>query len=629
MSLYTSSARDFILSCQDGHIARLLANAFQRYYGYRPGASEITSWRNSLAAIAEVFAQAGFDDQGILLEYDLPLSAKRVDCVITGHDNAGEQHVVLIELKQWEEVYDSAGQNEVITTIGGQYQTVLHPCAQVQGYTEYLKHGHAAFHQSNPPLHISGCSYLHNYQYREVDPLLAQKFSLLRADYPLFAAAQVPELVQFLRNKVGKTGGSQISALIGQNSYMPSKKLMLQVANSIDELPQYTLLDEQRIGFDAVLYAVDDSLKNNRKWVILVRGKPGSGKSVIALKLLGALLAQKRTANYATGSMAFTQTLKSKLTAKSGVLLKYTNSFVQPIQRKLRVLIVDEAHRIRNLTTNKQGRAIGRGTQFEQLLNATHTLVLFADDAQAIRPLEIGSVNYIRSEASRLGAHVREIELTAQFRCGGADGFVDWIDGMLGIRPTKTKAWRANANFEFKIASTPAELEKWVLDQVKTGHTGRLTAGFCWPWSLPRKNGSLVLDVVIGTFKRPWNASSKAKVLALGIPKSSLWATDPGGIGQIGCVYSAQGFEFDYVGVIFGDDLRYDGSIGKWVSDESRSYDPEIKSSKRFDEFVRNVYRILLTRGMKGCYVYFENKATEKYFREHMADTIGDAGKTP
>ena len=146
-----------------------------------------------------------------------------------------------------------------------------------------------------------------------------------------------------------------------------------------------------------------------------------------------------------------------------------------------------------------------------------------------------------------------------------------------------------------------------------------MTAGFCWSWSQPERDGALVEDVIIGDFKRPWNAKPDAKKLAKGIPKAPLWAYDPNGINQVGCVYTIQGFEFDYVGIIFGKDLVYNFGTQRWEGHPEHSEDPTVKRSKdRFTDLVKNTYRVLLSRGMKGCYVYFMDKDTENFFKSRI-----------
>jgi len=113
----------------------------------------------------------------------------------------------------------------------------------------------------------------------------------------------------------------------------------------------------------------------------------------------------------------------------------------------------------------------------------------------------------------------------------------------------------------------------------------------------------------------PWNTGPDATRLAPGVPPAPFWASDPNGINQVGCVYTAQGFEFDYVGVIFGRDLRWDPASQDWIGDSGASHDTIVKrSGDRFTDLVKRTYRVLLTRGMKGCYVYFEDEASRPRF---------------
>ena len=117
--------------------------------------------------------------------------------------------------------------------------------------------------------------------------------------------------------------------------------------------------------------------------------------------------------------------------------------------------------------------------------------------------------------------------------------------------------------------------------------------------------------------------------LPKGVPKAQFWAHDPNGIEQIGCVYTAQGFEFDYIGVIFGNDISYNFEDGKWVGYPKNSKDPVVRGAKgKFIDLVRNTYRVLLSRGLKGCYVYFIDKDTEKFFRSRMDIPTSASQKT-
>jgi hypothetical protein len=285
------------------------------------------------------------------------------------------------------------------------------------------------------------------------------------------------------------------------------------------------------------------------------------------------------------------------------------------------VLVTDEAHRIRDVSSNRFTPANQKSgvKQVEELLRVARVSVFLIDDHQVVRPGEIGSTSYIKEYADRHQCVVHEFELEAQFRCNGSDAFVRWANTMLGIEQGVAFPWRNRGEFDFRVMSSPHELEAAIKDRVAAGATGRLVAGFCWPWSDPAKDGSLANDVELGTFQRPWNAKPDSGRLAPGIPKASLWAYHPNGIGQVGCIYTAQGFEFDYVGVIFGEDLRYDAQLGQWIGDKSKSFDTTVKRSKEdFTRLVKNTYRVLLSRGMKGCYAYFADPETEAFFRQQL-----------
>jgi DUF2075 family protein len=218
---------------------------------------------------------------------------------------------------------------------------------------------------------------------------------------------------------------------------------------------------------------------------------------------------------------------------------------------------------------------------------------------------------------------VHEHRLEIQFRCGGSDGYVRWLENTLGIQRTANALWAGDRNFDFDIVDSPQELDALIRAKADEGHTARLVAGYCWPWSNPTDDGQLPDDVEVEGWSRPWNAKPNAGRLAAGIPKSHLWASEPGGIDQVGCIYTAQGFEFDYVGVIFGRDLVYRPREG-WVGRREFSYDGGLKrgiDDQQFTALVKNTYRVLLSRGLRGCYVYFADEKTRD-FVESRIDTI-------
>jgi hypothetical protein len=614
-------SEDFIRDTTRNRIAERLREAFFAYYRYNPSPAEVSSWRNSLRAMTGVLDIASLHDHGILLEYQLPLTSKRIDCIVCGRDDGGADQAVIVELKQWERCEPAEPDKLVSSWVGGRKRDVLHPSVQVGQYRQYLEDTHTAFYDGPRPVRLSACSYLHNYLPTPSDPILAPKFDeVLRTD-PLFDADGAESLGSYLTDRLARGEGRPVLQRVEESRFRPSRKLMDHVAETIRSRSPWILLDEQLVVFEEIRSTVRSGFFGRRKQVVIVRGGPGTGKSVVAINLMAELLREGRNAHYATGSRAFTETLWDIIGNRSRATFRYFNSYGGAELNEVDVLICDESHRIRETSNSRFTRKALRSTrpQVREILDAAKVAVFFIDDRQIVRPNEIGSTAHIRQHAERVGAEVSEYELEVQFRCAGSDGFVNWIDNTLGVRRTANVIWDGADGFDFRIVGSPEELEAAIRQRAGEGFTARVAAGFCWKWSEPLPDGTLVEDVVIGDYRRPWDAKPGNWRLAPGIPPASLWATDPNGIDQIGCVYNIQGFELDYVGVIWGRDLRYDLDGQRWIGDKTQSADSVVKRSReKFVDLVKNTYRVLLSRGMKGCYVHFMDRDTERFVRSRM-----------
>lgn len=621
MRLYSGMSLDFIGDTVRNQVAAKLSDAFFNYYRYRPSPNEVNSWRNSLRAIAQILDHSRLHDHGILLEYQLPLSSKRLDCMVCGRNTRDQDNAVIVELKQWDRC-DSAEPEKLVTSwVGGRHREVLHPSVQVGQYQQYLEDTHSAFYEGDCPIKLSACSYLHNYTRINSDPLFAPKFEAVMREYPLFDADGAEALSEHLGERVRTGSGRPVLDRIEQSKLRSSRKLMDHVAETITAKSPWILLDEQLVVFEKILSTVCSGFHNRKKQVIIVRGGPGTGKSVLAINLLADLLRAGFSAHYATGSKAFTETLWDIVGNRARPIFRYFNSYRDAAFNEIDVLICDESHRIRETSNSRFTRRAGRSLkpQVREILDASKVNVFFIDDRQIVRPNEIGSTEYIREQAKTVNADIYEYELEIQFRCAGSDGFVNWINNTLGVQRTANVLWDGAEGFDFRIFDSPHTLERAIRDRVAEGYSGRVAAGFCWPWSVPNPDGTLVEDVVIGNYRRAWDAKPGNWRLAPGIPPASLWATDPNGINQIGCVYNIQGFELDYVGVIWGRDLHYDLDRNIWIGNKSASADSVVKRSKeKFADLVKNTYRVLLSRGMKGCYVYFMDKETERFVRSRL-----------
>lgn len=350
-----------------------------------------------------------------------------------------------------------------------------------------------------------------------------------------------------------------------------------------------------------------------KKSAILIRGGPGTGKTVIAIQLMADAIRNQFTAVHTTGGHAFRTNLMAQFKGADKLIAWNMNMRKVPTE-EIDLLLVDEAHRIRKTSDMRWTPASERNkrSQVEELLNASKVTVFFLDENQSVRPDEIGESQLIRDETKALGIKLFEYDLYAQFRCGNCYDYLVWIDYILGFDNIKPTFW--SDQYSFKIADTPEDLEMVISNARQQNESGRIVAGFCWPWSNPSEDGSLINDVKIGDWCSPWNAKpSSKKVYKPENHPYTLWANTPTGETQIGCIYSAQGFEFDRVGVIWGPDLVW--RKDRWVVQREHSFDSPVKA-KNADtlKLLRNAYRVLLTRGVKETYLLCLDDET----RDHL-----------
>lgn len=591
--------------------------AFEMHFRYKPAPSEVKSWQNSLRTMAQALQMGDLLRHGIVLEWQLPLTSRRLDCLITGRRSSDTKGATIVELKQWDEAEPTDADGCVSAFVGGAWRTVLHPAKQVGQYQRYLLDTHTAFNAG--AIMLDACAYLHNMSYSAADEIYSERHKQLLDTNPVFSGDQVDNLVSYLDENVGQGEGFDVLDEVLEGKYRPNKRLLEHTAKMIKNHPSYVLIDEQQVAFETVLAKVRAWRLSDKKSVVLIKGGPGTGKSVIAINLVGALSNQGAVVQHVTGSKAFTENLRKAVGSRAAAQFSYFNSFTQADPEIIECLILDEAHRIRETSNSRftPKQAKSDRSQIEELINASKVSVFFIDDVQVVRPGEIGSTQLIRETAASLGANLEEVELQAQFRCNGSDAFIEWVDNTLDLRRTTQVLWDARDPFDVDVVDSPQELEALIRSRNSDGETARLVAGFCWNWSKPNDDGTLVSDVKVDGWSMPWNAKPEARRLAPGIPKSNFWATDQGGIEQVGCIYTAQGFEFDHVGVIWGKDLVYRSREG-WVAQPEFSKDRIVASSakknpKQFLDLVRQTYRVLLTRGLQSCTIYFQDAETRDF----------------
>lgn len=627
-ALFAGSSREFAEMAPASRLTTHLVAAFNARWG-RVSDAEIRSWRNSLTALAGVVTRAGLEQTGVGVELKLPATDRRIDAFFVGRSLGDEPGAVLVELKQWSSAAPSQYPDNVV--VGGHEQ--LHPSVQASSYAEYLRDSHSAFSEEGLALHP--CAYLHNMAREDAGTLRGIRYEGANTDAPFFVSGEEDALADVLVRHVGRGDGMALLPQIIRGRYRPSLKLLDSVRRALKESPMWTLLDEQRLAFNIVRGLTERASKQGEKAVVVITGGPGTGKSVIAVHLMLSLAQQDgRSVVHATGSKAFTTNLRA-LTPGGQAVFRYFNNFMLADfeENGVDVLVADEAHRIRKSSNSQYTPKAKQSlvSQVDELIRAARVSVFFLDERQNVRPDEVGSVGIIEDAAKRLGVDFHRTDLAAQFRCNGCPQYVEWVDRLFSIAPEPAGAWLDAGDYDLRTFSRVDAMEAAILEQTRADQTGRLAAGFCWPWSNPGVDGTLVSDVVIDEWCRPWNEKApeqwKGKKGTTPRPERHpyyLWATQPDRVREVGCIYSAQGFEFDYFGVILGNDLVWRDGLG-WVASRDASQDPAIRRRKLAQPellaLIQQTYRVLMTRGMKGTFLYSTDWETQQMLGRLVAPT--------
>jgi DUF2075 family protein len=453
------------------------------------------------------------------------------------------------------------------------------------------------------------------------DTLFSPHFEKYIEKAPLFCKTDAIKLQDFIKKYIKKGDDKQTLFKIEEGKIKPSKSLQDSLsAMLLGNQREFTLIDEQEIAYQKILAYSKMAQKDNKKRVIIVEGGPGTGKTVVAINLLVALTNLDQVVAYVTKNSAprnvFQERLKQGAMKKRDIsaLFKNSGAFIEASKNEFGTLLVDEAHRLNEIS---QIGPMRKGKdQIREIINGSLCSVFFIDEAQKVTAQDYGSIKNIEKWAKRLNAEVYYEELISQFRCNGSDGYLAWIDNTLGIRTTENEDLN-DIDYDFRVFDSPNELYAEISKKNEEDGKARLLAGYCWNW-ISKKNKTLN-DIVIGDFAMQWNLAD-----------DSTYAITPNSIEQIGCIHTSQGLEFSYVGVIIGDDLRFEN--GKVITDytkraktdtslntlKGKANKKDVNAIIEIDKIIRNTYRTLMTRGMKGCYVY----CTDKSLAEHLKNSV-------
>ncbi|WP_080843650.1 DUF2075 domain-containing protein [Cytobacillus gottheilii] len=619
MIIYEATKLEFISDVTNELLVERLYESYQKKIG-RTSKSEITSWENSLQRMSNVMQDIEIpDDTSVAIEFKIPNTSKRVDFLVAGHDGS-QDHVVIVELKQWSEAEKVTSKDALVSTyLGGGKRTVTHPSYQAWSYAALIED----FNQNvqDQQIVLNPCAYLHNYRKADNDPLMDSHYDAHLAKAPLFTKGEIQRLRDFIKKYVRFGDQNQLIYQIEHGKIRPSKSLQDTLASMLKGNQEFVLIDEQKVFYEDAYHLALESIKHNQKTVIVIEGGPGTGKSVMAINLLVNLINQELTALYVSKNSAPRNVYASKLKGtikKTQIdhLFKGSGSFTESEANEFDVLIIDEAHRL----NEKSGLFSNKGeNQIKEVIHSAKFTIFFIDEDQKVTLKDIGSVDVIKKYANLLNAELIQGKLVSQFRCDGSDAYIAWLDDVLQIRET------ANANdrgldYDFRVYDDPNAMLKEIEDLNKKNNKSRILAGYCWEWPKKGRNSTLHKDIEIPehNFKISWNLSD------------SIWAIDQDSVYEAGCIHTSQGLEFDYVGIIIGPDLVcQDGEVITDYTKRAKT-DQSLKGIKTLakenpdeaqalaDRIIRNTYRTLMTRGQKGCFVFCTDSELNQYFKERL-----------
>lgn len=612
MIVYKNNKSGFISDVRRNEIADKVLLSFVQETGHSTGAREQISWRESLRYIKDIIDVPEIpDDAGIAIEYVIPSSSKRIDFIISGTNEAHKDIAVIVELKQWSSAEKTEMDGIVRTVVGGGMREVSHPSYQVWSYAALLEDFNSGVQDGD--IQLKPCAYLHNYR---LDGVIRDEFyAEYLAKAPVFLQNDTEKLTNFIKQYVRYGDKNNVMYLIENGKVRPSKQLAESLESMIEGNQEFVMIDDQKIVYETALKLAGeatDEVKN----VLIVEGGPGTGKSVVAINLLVELTQREQTVRYVTKNSAPRSVYEAKLTgriSKSRISNMFTSSgsFTTSQPNSIDALVVDEAHRL----NEKSGLFSNKGeNQAKEIINAAKFSVFFVDEDQRVTLQDIGTLQEIKFWATQLGAQVTALKLESQFRCNGSDGYISWLDNILDIHST------ANTNinelgYDFRVIDSPSKLHDLIIQKNGTNNKSRIVAGYCWKWL--SKNDPDAMDIVIDDYAAQWNLTKHGQA----------WIVQPDSVNEVGCIHTCQGLELDYVGVVIGPDLVVRN--GKIITDGSKraSTDKSLSGFKKMtkedpikarllaDMIIKNTYRTLMTRGMKGCYIYCTDPETQEYFK--------------
>ncbi len=629
MRAYSSTLKGFYEDIDSDQIE----NKIKAQTNMNFGPSQLRAFHNSLPAIATAlkFNQDIPLDAEVALEMRIPLTCKRIDFIIAGADDKNKDHAIIVELKQWEKVKHTDMPDIVTVDYYGRNTEEVHPSWQAYSYKSTISNFNEFVEQNDVEIHA--CAFLHNYRecYKEELDNPIYKEGIEKA-YP-YIMNDYFKLAEFVGKYIKKPSKNNILFEISDGKIKPSKNLSDSLAKILEGNKEFELIDDQRIVFSNLYKSIITNLSSPYKHVYIVKGGMGTGKTLISLQLLSAFVNKGMNTFYVAKSSYIKEAYEKKLTKDIPDYQKLRSLFLGSGQfykdsnlNEFDCLIVDEAHRLTKQT--KQSYMFYGNNQIQEIIHAAKNSVFFIDENQSIDIKDYGTIENIKAAAKAEHAIVDDdpkYTLRSQFRCNGSDEYIAWLESILYNKPFIKSGEKVD--YDIKVFDDLCKMRDVIIEKNKTGNKhSRMLSGDVFPWKtmgMPKSKLSDLSDdekdINIGDFHAIWNKDKK-------------FAVDPTSIDEVGCIHTSQGMDFDYVGLIIGDDFIYrDGLIqtdytkhpeksGEFKRPHKQRVDPNDKII--IDRLIRNTYKVLMTRGQKGTYLYIMDEPLRFYIKEKIKELL-------
>ncbi|GAA0451264.1 DUF2075 domain-containing protein [Alkalibacillus silvisoli] len=623
MIVYEATKDEFLGDVFNDDLVPNIINNYSKKVG-KINEAEVRSWDNSMQYMYRVLTDPTIpENAGVAIEFKIPYTSKRVDFLITGKKE-DEDSVVIVELKQWDQVEKVEGKEAIVKTFfrHGLRETT-HPSYQAWSYASLIKDYNENVQEDS--IEMYPCAYLHNYLKHDDDPLTDSYYSFYIDQAPVFVKGEAAKLRDFIKRHVQYGDDKENIYKIESGKIRPSKSLQDSLNSMLQGNEEFTMIDEQKVVYETALELANKASRTNSKQVLVVEGGPGTGKSVLAINLLVELTKRNMVSQYVTKNATPRHVYSTKLKKdfrKTHIdnLFKGSGSYVDTPKDEFDVLVVDEAHRL----NEKSGLFQNLGeNQMKEIIQSSKLSIFFIDEHQRVTLKDIGGTEQIKRFARGLDGEVHTTQLQSQFRCNGSDGYLAWLDDVLQIRETANSD-SIGRDYDFRIYRDPNDMRQEVERLNNINNKSRMLAGYCWEWEKDKRDDTNHFDIQIPeyNFNISWNLGN-----------TQTWAIDDTSVNEAGCIHTCQGLEFDYVGVIIGEDLVFrDGEVQTDYTKRAKT-DQSLRGIKKrmkenpedahkiADDIIRNTYRTLMTRGQKGCFVYCVDEELAEYLSQRLNST--------